>query len=246
MLPDAQTVTAPVNALGIDEAIAALKAKYPGVVTDDTRQGYYGVIVDKNKLIDVATTLRDELGFNYLSSATAVDYEGLEGSTNHLEMVYHAYQITGGKALVFKAQTDRENAEIPSLIDVYPGADFQEREAYDLFGIRFPGHPNLKRILMWDGFEGHPMRKDWKEAYYEQEHKPYDSRWPGGYVRRSEEANAFGHNVKYPADFDLSRLKDVSEETIYNSMGLGVDVQSVSGDSLRTDRLVVNMGPHHP
>src|SRR5690606_11863816 len=127
------------------------------------------------RLVDVATTIRDELGFNFLSSATAVDYHGLEGGTDHLEMVYHAYRISGGGALVFKAQTERDKAEIPSLIDVYPGADFQEREAYDLYGIRFPGHPNLRRILMWDGFEGHPMRKDWKEAYYEQEHKPFDS-----------------------------------------------------------------------
>src|SRR5690606_35731785 len=78
------------------------------------------------------------------------------------------------------------------------------------------------------------------------EHKPFDSRWPAGYVRRSEETNAYGHNVKYPADFDLSRLQDRSEETIYNSMGLGVDVQPLAGEELRTDRLVVNMGPQHP
>lgn len=246
VLATAATAASTVHTGTIDEAIASLKAKYPDVVTDDTRQGYKGVIVDPKRLVDVATTIRDELGFNFLSSATAVDYHGLEGGTDHLEMVYHAYRISGGGALVFKAQTERDKAEIPSLIDVYPGADFQEREAYDLYGIRFPGHPNLRRILMWDGFEGHPMRKDWKEAYYEQEHKPFDSRWPGGYVRRSEEANAFGHNVKYPADFDLSRLNDRSEETIYNSMGLGVDVQSMGGDSLHTDRLVVNMGPHHP
>jgi NADH-quinone oxidoreductase subunit D/NADH-quinone oxidoreductase subunit C/D len=162
-------------------------------------------------------------------------------------MVYHAYRISGGGALVFKAQTEREQAEIPSLMSVYPGADFQEREAYDLYGIRFPGHPNLKRILMWEGFHGHPMRKDWKEAYYEQETKPFDSRWPGGYVHRAEEKNVYGHNVKYPVDFDLARLKDTSEEAIYSSLGLGVDVEEVRGEGeLKTDKLVVNMGPHHP
>ncbi len=124
--------------------------------------------------------------------------------------------------------------------------DFQEREAYDLFGITFPGHPNLKRILLWEGFDGHPMRKDWKEAYYEGEHKPFDSRWPEGHVHRAEELNVFGKNVRYPADIDLARLKDVSESTLYSGLGLGVDVEELTGDSFHTDRLVVNMGPHHP
>jgi NADH-quinone oxidoreductase subunit D/NADH-quinone oxidoreductase subunit C/D len=171
---------------------------------------------------------------------------GIGEPDSDMEMVYHAYRISGGPALVFKAQTPRDNPEIPSLIDVWPGADFQEREAFDLYGIRFPGHPNLKRILMWEGFYGHPMRKDWKEAYYEEDHKPFGSRWPEGFVHRAEERNPYGKNVKYPADFDLSRLRDSSEETLYNSLGLGVDVQELSGDDIRTDRLVVNMGPHHP
>jgi len=230
----------------IENAIEVLKNKYPGVVTDDSRDGYEGVIVDKTRLIDVALTIRDELGFDYLSSATAVDYHEMGEPDSDMEMVYHAYRISGGSALTFKAQTPRDKAEIPSLIDVWPGVDFQEREAFDLMGIRFPGHPNLKRILLWDGFVGHPLRKDWKEAYYEQDHKPFDSRWPGGHVHRAEEKNIYGKNVSYPEDFDLSRLNDISEEALYNSMGLGVDVQELSGDSMSTDRLVVNMGPHHP
>jgi len=239
--------TAPEQPVLTDNSVEAvvgwLKDRFPDWVKEDTRTGYEGVIVDKDHLVEVATAIRDDLGFDYLSSATAVDYLG-EG--DHMEMVYHAYRISGGKALNFKAQTDRENAVIPSLIDVWPGADFQEREAFDLFGIVFPGHPNLKRILLWDGFYGHPMRKDWKEAYYEAEHKPFDSRWPGGYVRRSEESSIFGHNVKYPEDFDLSRLSDISQEAIYSAMGLGVDVQELPSDSIKTDKLVVNMGPHHP
>src|SRR5687768_17159587 len=142
----------------VEDAISALKTRFPGVVSDDTRQGYSGVVVDSKRLVEVATSIRDELGFDFLSSATAVDYLG---HGDHMEMVYHAYRISGGPALVFKAQTDREKAEIPSLVDVWPGADFQEREAFDLYGIQFPGHPNLKRILLWDGFQGYPMRKDW-------------------------------------------------------------------------------------
>jgi NADH-quinone oxidoreductase subunit C/D len=242
LTPDIQTL----ENTSLEEAIGALKDRFPNAVFNDTRTGYQGVVIDKNHLVEVTTYIRDQLGFNYLTNACAVDYLGLEGEPDHLEMVYHASRISGGPPLVFKAQTDRERAEIPSLIDVYPGADFQEREAYDLYGIRFQGHPNLRRILLWDGFQGYPMRKDWKEPYYEEEHKPFDSRWPGGYVYRAEEKNAYGHNIKYPEDFDLAGLKDSSEETIYNSLGLGVDVQSVAGDELRTDRLVVNMGPHHP
>ncbi len=96
--------------LDVDAAIASLKEKYPDAVHDDARQGYGGIVVDKSNLVEVATTIRDELGFDYLSSATAVDYYGI---SDHMEMVYHAYQTAGGSALVFKAQTDREQAEIP-------------------------------------------------------------------------------------------------------------------------------------
>lgn len=233
-----------VDTTTIDGSIAYLKNKYPDAIKSDDREGYQGVIVDKNKLVEVAQAIRDELGFDYLSSATAVDYLG-EG--DHMEMVYHAYRTTGGSALVFKAQTDRDKAEIPSLISVWRGADFQEREAWDLYGIRFEGHPNLQRILMWEGFHGHPMRKDWKEAYYEQDQKPFDSRWPGGHVHRAEEKNVFGKNVSYPVDIDLSRLSDISENSVYESMGLGVDVERlVDKDGFETNELIVNMGPHHP
>ena len=164
-----------IDAISIEDAIARLQSSYPQAVKADDRAGYEGIIVDSDHLVDVARVIRDDLGFDYLSSATAVDYLG---AGDHLEMVYHAYRTSGGGALVFKAQTDRETAEIPSLVSVWRGADFQEREAWDLFGIKFVGHSNLKRILMWEGFQGHPMRKDWKEAYYEEDVKPFDSRWP--------------------------------------------------------------------
>jgi NADH-quinone oxidoreductase subunit C/D len=231
--------------LDLPGTIASLKQRFPDAIKDDTRPGYSGIIVDKSQLLDVAQTLRDDYGYDYLSSATAVDYHGI---ADEMEMVYHTYRTAGGPALVMKAQTDRNTPEIPSLIDVWPGADFQEREAYDLYGITFPGHPNLKRILLWEGFNGYPMRKDWQEAYYEEDHKPFESRWPEGWARRAEELNAYGKNVAYPADFDLSKLNDRSEEALYSDLGLGVSVQELQGgeEHLRTDKLVVNMGPHHP
>ncbi len=226
----------------LPSTIAALQERFPDAVKADDRKGYQGIIVSPDKLLEVATAIRDEYGFNYLSSATAVDYLG---QGDHLEMVYHTFRVPdGGPGLVFKAQTSRDNASIPSLVRVWPGADFQEREAFDLYGIRFPGHPNLKRILLWDGFEGYPMRKDWKEAYYEEDVKPFDSRWPGGHVFRAEEYNPYGHNVRYPAGFTLDNFKPITEQQTQAGMLLGVDIEH--DPSMPTDRLTVNLGPHHP
>ncbi len=225
----------------LEDSINDLKARFPEAVKSDDRKGYQGVIIDSNKLVEVASYIRDGLGYNYLSSATGVDYLG---RGDHMEMVYHAFRVPeGGPGLVFKAQTDRSEPTIPSLIRVYPGADFQEREAYDLYGIRFPGHPNLKRILLWEGFQGYPMRKDWKEAYYEEENKPFGSRHPDGHVYRTEEYNPFGHNVRFPAGFDPS-VYTPTDQHLYDGSNLGIDIEASSG--IKTDRLTVNLGPHHP
>ncbi len=75
---------------------------------------------------------------------------------------------------------DRDNPQVPSLTPDFPSATFQEREIWDLFGVHIEGHPDLRRLLMWEGFDGFPMRKDWHEPYYEEEHKPLSSRYPHG------------------------------------------------------------------
>jgi NADH-quinone oxidoreductase subunit C len=113
-------------------------------------------VVQANRLTDVALYVRDELGYEYLSNITAVDYlaDGV------IEIVYHFYHLDGGAPLVIKTRVPREQTAIPSLTPVWPGADLQEREAFDLYGVDFVGHPHLKRIYMWDEFEGYPMRKD--------------------------------------------------------------------------------------
>ncbi len=236
-----EQVTMP-EAPDLAKTIADLQTRFGDAVKADTRKGYSGIIVGNDKLVEVATAIRDEYGYNYLSSATAVDYLG---QGDQLEMVYHAFSVpAGGPGLVFKAQTNRDNASIPSLTPVWPGADFQEREAYDLYGIQFPGHPDLRRILLWEGFDGHPMRKDWKEAYFEEETKPFESRWPGGHVFRAEEYNPFGHNVKYPADFTLDNFTSAAERDIQSGMSLGVSIES--DPDFPTDHLTINLGPHHP
>ena len=98
--------------------------------------------------------------------------------------------------------TDKANPVMPSLTPIWPGADFQEREVYDMMGIRFEGHPNLRRILMWEGFEGYPLRKDYKEPYYEEEFKPFKSRHPDGHHLWAEDRVPWKDNVTYPVAWD--------------------------------------------
>ena len=158
-----------------------------------------------------------------------------------MEVVYHTYSIEqGGGAVVLKVQVDRSDPVVPSLTPYWRGADFQEREAYDLLGIRFEGHPNLKRILMWDGFEGYPLRKDWQEAFYEEEQKPFASRWPGGEVFRAETRNPYGKNVKYPQGWMPANLEKDTDDELYEGLTLSAD------EKLKADTITVNMGPQHP
>ena len=217
-----------------------LAARFPGVVTPDERPGFTGFFVEKDSLVEVATAIRDELGFDLLTAVTAVDYL----PDNKMEVVYHAYKTTGGPGLVFRVQVPREDPiEVPSLIEIYPSADLQEREAWDLFGIRFTGHPDLRRILMWEGYEGHPMRKDWKEPFYEEDLKPFKSRWPDGQFFMAEEKNPFKDNLKFPEDFDPEKWIPEGDEMLYSALKR-YTVQDEDGMS--TDRIVVNMGPQHP
>lgn len=106
--PEAQREAA--SAVSIEESIACLQASWPQAVKADDRAGYEGIVVDSDHLLAVARAIRDDLGFDYLSSATAVDYLG---AGDHLEMVYHAYRTSGGGPLVFKAQTDRDRPKSP-------------------------------------------------------------------------------------------------------------------------------------
>jgi NADH-quinone oxidoreductase subunit D/NADH-quinone oxidoreductase subunit C/D len=216
--------------------------KFPGVVSADERGGFDGYLVPADKLIDFAVRIRDDLGYDYLSSVTGVDYLPEE----KMEVVYHAYQTSGGPALVFKVQVERSNPVVPSLVSVYPGADFQEREAWDLLGIRFTDHPNLQRILLWEGFEGHPLRKDWKETFYEEETKPFDNRWPEGSVYRIEDKVPLGKNVQYPEGFDPETWIPEVDDLIYAGTKKFSDQTGTNGRPLETDYIVVNLGPQHP
>lgn len=116
------------------------------------------VIVQSQSLFQVMRFLKEtaELDFDYLVSITAVDY------WDYLEVVYHLVSIGHNHSLVIKTRCDdRDNPEVPSVVGLWQGADFQEREVYDLMGIRFDGHPSLRRIFLWEGFQGYPLRRDY-------------------------------------------------------------------------------------
>jgi NADH-quinone oxidoreductase subunit C/D len=224
----------------ITRELTDLIARFPEGVVPDSRKGYEGYIVEPDHLLEVAAALRDEMGYDYLSSVTGVDYL----PEDKMEVVYHLYKTTGGSGVVLHVQTPRENSVVPSLTPLYPGADFQEREAWDLYGIKFEGHPDLRRILLWEGFDGHPMRKDWREPYFEEEGKPFKSRWPEGQVYRSEDKNTFGKNVDYPAGFDPYDWNLDTESAVYASVNRTAAANK-SGEFV-SDFVLVNMGPQHP
>jgi NADH-quinone oxidoreductase subunit D/NADH-quinone oxidoreductase subunit C/D len=221
------------------EGKTELEGRFPEISRDE-RKGYAGFIVPAEKLVEFATGLRDEFGYDFLSSVTGVDYLPEE----QMEVVYHAYKTTGGPEIVYKVQVARDNPVVPSLTPLFPGADLQEREAWDLLGIRFEGHPNLKRVLTWEGFEGHPLQKDWREPFFEEDGKPFKSRWPGGDVIRSEDNNPFNKNVEYPEGFDPALWEPVGESAVY--AGVGRLDHAVSETAISTDQIVVNLGPQHP
>ncbi len=223
----------------VEEAIKVLKEKFTEDLADDPRERFSGLILSADRLLEVSQFVRDELGFDYLSSVTGVDLL----PEDKMEVVYHTYSTEkGGGPIVLKVQLGRDEPTVPSLVPVWPGADFQEREVWDLFGIHFDNHPDLRRILMWEGFEGHPLRKDWKEPYYEDDNKPFGSRWPGGYVTRSEEHNPYGKNVQYPEAWTPEGVEFQVDTELY----AGMTVTRDATPGLKTDKVTVNLGPQHP
>ncbi len=202
------------------------------------------LVVAREHLIAVARYVRDELAYDMLSNVTGVDYMGRDG--DRFEVVYHLYSMSQPEkpVLVLKARAPEDNPEIPSLYDLWKTCYLQEREIYDLYGINFTGHPNMKRILLWDDFYGHPMRKDYEEAYYEEPVKPYTSRWPGGNHERAETSNPFGKNVVYPPDWDIDNWKPDEFEDALEHV---IDARDAAvNNDFDSDRIVLNLGPHHP
>ena len=115
------------------------------------------VWVKSGALRAVASFLKEnhDLDFSFLVSISAVDY------IEYFEVVYHLLSMRFNRSVTVKTRINgRDDLTVPSLSNIWKGADLQEREIWDLMGIRFEGHPNMKRVLLWEGFKGHPLRKD--------------------------------------------------------------------------------------
>ena len=131
-----------------------IEEKVPGSLLETMDES---VLLRPEMLLEAATFLRQdpELDFDYLNYVTAIDY------FDYFEVVYMLSSLSKNHSVTLKVRLhDRENPSVPSVVGLWMGADFQEREIYDLMGVRFDGHYNMKRIFLWDGFPGHPLRKD--------------------------------------------------------------------------------------
>jgi NADH-quinone oxidoreductase subunit C len=174
------------------------------IVPNESPANQRSLLVDNAHALAVARFLRDDpaLRLDYASNVTGIDWldavvqekrkvkqviEGVEREieetiehkrAGYLEVVYHLYSMElkhGPLILRLRTANRSDDARVPSLTPVWRGAEFQEREAYDLYGITFDGHPDLRRILMWDGYRDFPMRKDYVEPDdYEYEPTPHD------------------------------------------------------------------------
>ena len=120
------------------------------------------VLISPESLVSIATFLKQDpdLDYNFLMDLTAVDYLKM-GKTPRFEVVYHFCSLSKKQRVRVKVPAGAVNPEVDSLVPLWPGANWFEREVWDMFGIKFRGHPNLKRILMYEQFEGHPLRKDY-------------------------------------------------------------------------------------
>jgi NADH-quinone oxidoreductase subunit C len=165
-----------------------LKQKFPKISWDELTKTF---IVSPEDLVEVVSFLKTNPEFlmDYASNVSGVDWlakkekiktaDGKEEEVEkpgYLEVVYHFYSMQKKHGPIgLRCRTNRENPSIPSITPVFRGAEFQEREIFDLYGIKFPGHPDLRRILMWEGFADFPMRKDYHPPDdYEWEPTPHD------------------------------------------------------------------------
>jgi NADH:ubiquinone oxidoreductase subunit D/NADH:ubiquinone oxidoreductase subunit C len=145
----------------VEKKKAALARRFSeGVTLNLPQDGVLEAVAAPEKVDELLQTLKDDHEFHQLHDLTAVDYI----KDNQITVVYRLMNLEKPDMMVVKAPLDRGQPEVATATGVYPAANWLEREVYDYFGVRFTGHPNLTRMMMWEGFEGHPFRKDF-EAY---------------------------------------------------------------------------------
>jgi len=141
-----------------------LRERFPGdVVSTHSDFGDDTALVRRERIVEILAFLRDdpELLFDFAMDLTGVDYLGEEP---RFEVVYHLYSLEKKRRVRIKVRLHEDDPVIDTAVSVWTGIDWYEREAWDMYGIVFRGHPNLKRILMYEAFEGHPLRKDYPKA----------------------------------------------------------------------------------
>jgi len=145
---------------GIPALRRLLEAHGAAVTATHARLGDATAVVEVGSLSPVMRFLRDdaETAFDMLSDVCAVDHLP---RTPRFEVVYHLYSMAKNHRLRIKVEQDAAAPSVPSLVSLWPSANWMEREVWDLYGIGFEGHPDLRRILLYDEFEGHPLRKDY-------------------------------------------------------------------------------------
>lgn len=142
-------------------ALDRLKEQFGSALLETSNYlGNETAVVEKDKIVDVIRFLRDTEGleFNFMMDLAGADYPERK---ERFEVVYHLYSLKNKKRIRLKVRVTEDHPVVPSITSLYKAADWFEREAFDMYGIRFDGHPNLKRILTFDEFEGYPLRKDY-------------------------------------------------------------------------------------
>lgn len=140
-------------------AVGKLKEKFPGSILDVTEfRGEATVTVKKEDIVAICAFVKGELGFNLLSDVCGVDYLG---QTPRFMVVYHLFNISARERLRLKVPVNEKDPAVDTVSGVWATANWHERECWDLMGISFNNHPDLRRILMPDDWEGHPLRKDY-------------------------------------------------------------------------------------
>ena len=133
----------------------AIRDSFPDVVLESSEaDGELTLKIDPRQLLPVCEKLHSD-GFDYLADITAIDWK------DRIEVVYRMTNLATNAKTVLRLNLDHERPEVKSVISIWKGADFQEREVYDLMGVTFAGHPNLTRILLPEDWEGYPLRKDY-------------------------------------------------------------------------------------
>ncbi len=145
------------------ESANKIKAKFGALVAEPTEfRGEITLkIADAEQIFDVCLFAKKQLGFDYLVDISSVDNYGEDPRWT---VVYHLRGVASGEELRLKTDVSEEKSELPSVLPVWRTANWHEREIYDMMGIRFSGHPDLRRILMWEGYPYHPLRKDFPLA----------------------------------------------------------------------------------